>query len=269
MVSVVRRVVPAALVVFAVVGAAPPASAGPISALYLSTSSSAITVVQGDAVVDSWARRAYSEFALSVNGDVRTNASCPTCGAGSQYTLDGTFTGVSYAYPAGVGPDADDGTTDGYFNYLVSYGDGYVYRTSRDFSSASRLFSVGAGWLGITYDDTNQSLWVSQWNGSLVRNYSMAGLLLGSFSTGHSSNGALALDHADDTLWLVNNTGAGVLEQYSKTGARLGTGLAVGYTLGGEFDLGKTIVPEPSTLAMLGTAIAGLLARSRRAGRRF
>ena len=89
------------------------------------------------------------------------------------------------------------------------------------------------------------------------------GLLPGSFSTGHLSKGALALAPADGTLWLVNNAAGGVLEQYSKTGTRLGTGLAVGYTLGGEFDLGKTIVPEPSTLGMLGAAVAGLMARGR------
>ncbi len=71
------------------------------------------------------------------------------------------------------------------------------------------------------------------------------------------------MDHADNTLWLVNDDGSsagfGVLEQYSRTGTFVSTGLNVGFILAGEFDLGAaSATPEPSTWLLFFTAGLGL-----------
>jgi hypothetical protein len=62
--------------------------------------------------------------------------------------------------------------------------------------------------------------------------------VLGTFSTGHTQNMALALDHADDTLWLHDRTTQGTFEQWSKAGVLLNrvaiAGMASQNAVGGE-----------------------------------
>lgn len=242
--------------------------AGPTSKLYLSwtglTSGPGIAVVQGNSVVSTFGY-AYggAEVPIAVDGDVRTAGYIGGSPRGGQYTLGGTPTGTSYSLPAAIA-SAYDSTTDGSHNYFVDHAAGGVYATDRDYSNLTLLFNLVPGYLGITYDETNNSLWISSWfAGPGVANYSLTGTLLSSFSTGHFYNGALALDHADQTLWLVDNEITGNLEQFSKSGVFLSTGLNAGLTYGGEFDLASARIPEPSSILLLGTA-ALLLARQRR-----
>lgn len=246
--------------------AAATAHAGPLSKMYLTytgiASYAGIGMVQGNSV-SSFAS-GYSggvEIPIAVDGDVRTTGYFPSLGPGGQYSLSGTPTGVSYANP---GFEAYDGTTDGSYNYVVDFRNGNVIRTGRDFQNPVTLFNVGGDHLGITYDPSNNSLWISGWGISDVTNYSMSGAVLSSFNTGLSFVGALALDHADNSLWLVDSGNTNELRQYSKSGSVLGSGPNVGYTLGGEFDLaGARSVPEPSTWLMLSGSLL-LLARRRR-----
>jgi hypothetical protein len=71
-----------------------------------------------------------------------------------------------------------------------------VYRLDRDWTNPVRLF--GAGGIGsLTYDETANSLWVSQFSNMTITQYTLADVVLSSFSTGHNQNMALALDHAD------------------------------------------------------------------------
>jgi hypothetical protein len=242
------------------------AQAGPTSPLYLTCTvtlrcNKVITVVQGNAVINTFPEvyivgPDVTEDPIAVSGDVRTVGIC--CGnVGGQYTLAGTPTGTYYALPA-IMRNAIDSTSDGTHNYLVDSVYGIVYQTARDFTNPTALFGVGQYNMGITFDASNNSLWISGgYNSSMVSDYSLNGTLLSSFSTGHYLNAALALDPADHTLWLVNDQD-GNLEQYSKAVVLLSTGPTVGYALGGEFNLEATPTPEPGTFLMLGSGILGL-----------
>jgi hypothetical protein len=246
------------------------AQAGPVSTLYLAgtyqlNGGSDIVVVQGNTITTF--PEAYAspyEIPIAVWGDVRTSGYYATINlTGGQYTLGGTPTGTVYTLlgisnPSGV----YDSTTDGSHNYLVAYGTGWVYQTARDFTNPIAVFNSDAAQLGITYDAANNSLWVSGYGNNIVTDYSLSGGSILSFSTGHS-NGALALDPADHTLWLVNSD-SGNLEQYSTAGVLLSTGPYVGLTYGGEFDLQPTATPEPGTFLMLGSGILGLASLLRR-----
>jgi hypothetical protein len=255
-----------ALVAVAFAGVAQ-AGPGPISPLYLTSgaggSCTDIQVVQGNSVIQTFPA-AYNpglECPIAVYGDVRTAGYVPGA-QGGQYTLGGTPTGTFYVLPSTVGPGFDS-TSDGSHNYLVDWDFGTVYQTARDYTNPTALFGTGRGYeLGITYDTSNQSLWIANWLNNTVSDYSLSGVVLSSFSTAYGYPSALALDPADHTLWLVNRY-TGNLEQYSTTGVLLSTGPYVGIAQGGEFNLAPT-TPEPGTLIMFGSGILGLAGVLRR-----
>ncbi len=246
------------------------ALAGPSSPLYLTYTTdlnggNSIVVVQGNGVINSFAE-AYGppdEVPIAVWGDVRTAGAFPGW-HGGQYSLTGTPSGTVYPMTS-IASSAYDSTTDGSHNFLVDYSYGFVYQTARDFTNAVPLFTAGGLYnLGITYDKTNNSLWISEWGGTTVTDYSLSGTVISSFDTGHYFNGALAMDPATHTLWLVDDENTFELEQYSTAGALLSTGPYVGYALGGEFDMGGTPTPEPGTLILFGPGIVGLAGLVRR-----
>lgn len=238
--------------------AAGAASAGPVGSYYASLSGARIAVVQGNAMVNSWAAQNGCEWSINVYNDVRTNPAGNGCGAGAKYTLGGSYTGVNYAEEVSGYQDTDDSTTDGQYNYTVSYATGAVIRTDRDFLGATTLFNAGSSSLGITYDETDNSLWIIGFSSNVLRHYSMTGTLLNSLTLSSNVTGGLALDHLDQTLWMVDTSGTMV--QFSKTGQFLQSGLTIGYTLGAEFDFATANtgrLPEPATLGLLGVALAG------------
>src|ERR1019366_3973536 len=178
------------------------AGPGPVSPLYLSCPNYTlnILVVQGNSIIQNipTAYNTQGEFPIAVWGDVRTTGDWYGAPVGGQYTLAGTPTGTSYVLPSAFS-EVLDSTTDGTHNYLADVVSGGVYQTARDFTNPILLFYAGA-WndVGITYDATNNSLWVSGWdNNFTVSDYSLNGTLLSSFSIGHDRNAALALDPAD------------------------------------------------------------------------
>jgi hypothetical protein len=244
------------------------AGPGPTSTLYLTYSQAGtfnnIVVVHGNSVT-SFAE-AYGppeEVPIAVWGDVRTAGAFPGW-HGGQYSLAGTPTGTVYPMTS-IASSAYDSTTDGSHNYLLDYDYSIVYQTARDFTNPLALFTSNDPYnVGITYDAANNSLWIAGFGATtVVTDYSMNGTIITSFDTGNYSNGALALDPADHTLWLVDGS-TGNLDQYSTAGVLLSTGPYVGYTLGGEFDLGATPSPEPGSLVMFGSGILGLAGLVRR-----
>jgi hypothetical protein len=240
-------------------------AAGPISPLYLTAGVQGSNwVIQGSSAIQYLQQHPdnFGEYPIAVGTTVRTlHCLQDSPGFGSEYTLNGAYTGVDYA---GLGSITGfyDGTRDASHNYSVDYRDGKVYRMGLDWSNPVMLFDTGFGAynaLGITYDPANNSLWVSQWTSGTVVDFSLNGSSLTSFSTPFASITCLALDHADNTLWMGTQGQQGTFYQYSRIGTNLGSqvypDLVSQNTLGGEFAFAA---PEPSTVALLAAGAAGL-----------
>jgi len=223
--------------------------AGPISDYYTTAwTNQGLYVLQGNTIKNHWTNAGTYELAIVVDDKVRTYSHNVGFN-GVEYTLDGSFTGKIYTND--LGANAHDGTTDGTYYYLFSHGSQTIYRFEKDWKNPQTLFSfTGLSRLGITYDPTDNTLWISGWGTGLVEHYTMSGVLLGSFAT-DTYTSALALDHADGTLWLSVDA-TSTFRQYTKSGTLLSTVTFSGITggiYGGEFAFGS--VPESSTLLCL------------------
>ncbi|MBU6387386.1 MAG: PEP-CTERM sorting domain-containing protein [Planctomycetes bacterium] len=213
---------------------------------------------------------AVRTFPIAVNTDVRTLGYAPG-EVGSKYALDGSL--LSSGYTHNLTESLSDGTTDGTYNYAVSWASGTVYRFTTDWETPTYLFSANLGGStpgGITYDSSDNTFWFSEDRGGYVWNYSKDGMLLSSFNTGLSIDWNLALNPEDKTLWFGSAFGTS-LYQFSKTGTMLGSYSPTGYDAAsfysGEFSVYQSpAVPEPSTLAIfgIGAGIAGLKARKKK-----
>lgn len=194
-------------------------------------------ILQGGVVTLSWHTAVGTgthQYPLAVTTTVRTMGA-DVGWAGAEYDLIGNDLTTRYAHPPGP-IYAWDGTTDGLSHYTID-SNGHVYRLDQTWANPVQLFDAGS--IGsLTYDPTNDSLWVSQFGTTNITEYSLTGTVLRSFSTGHLQNMALALDHADGTLWLHDRRTMGTFEQWSKTGQLLARfavpGLSGQNALGGE-----------------------------------
>lgn len=265
---------------------AAPALAGPVSTLYLASFTTArIYSIQGDAVSAGAPTYCnHCEVPIAVDGDIRTLST--SGGTGGQYRLDGSQTGVTYGpgLAANAGVILSDGTTDGLRNYAVSIQSGgglsAVYAFGRDWSDGHQLFAIDfrIDADGITYDPTNQSLWITGTYSfdnvtyGLMRNYALDGTLLTQFYAGEYGGAGLAMDYADGTLWTTRGP-TQYFDQYTRDGTLLQTVsyaalLGQGGRHGIEFDLaGDTrTLPEPASglLAALALALGAAVRRHAR-----
>lgn len=239
--------------------------------LYLTTYSvespygNAIYEVRDNQVLASFAAHTSGAYAIAVAEDIRTTGRYRG-ETGSQYALDGTYTGTDFPF-SGFGPVLD-GTTDLEHNYVVDLYDGWLYQTSRKWSSARPLFRVGLDqeFSGVTYDFTDDSFWVSGYLRDEIRHFDMEGHLLGTFRAAGLFSTFIALDHGTGILWLRDYDDADELYAFTKSGRRLGSirvsGLGSWRPVGAEFGA----VPEPRT----GWAVIfGILMAMPRHRRRF
>lgn len=244
-----------ALVLVAVGSIAPQALGGPLGELYLTSKTehgggkSTITVVQGTTVNRSWNAQHGNEIPIAVGSTVRTLGllNVPAPGdVGAEYSISGLATGTAYPMPISSPPTVQflDGATDGVsHNFAWDINNNTAYQFDLNWANPQILFTLTDtnSRAGITFDPTNDSLWLSGYGSSTIEDRSLAGGLLSSFTVGHIQNTALAFDPADGTLWMGTSTLLGTFQQYSRSGQLLGSqfyaSLTATGTLGGEFQL--------------------------------
>jgi hypothetical protein len=245
--------------------AAGAAAQGPVSSYYLIAGDQRTDWrVQGTNVLNSWSQVVDTEYPVAINGGIVKTTGVGQGLTGAGYSLSGTDTGSRYTNPAPVG--MYDGASDGTHNFGVDYSSGDVYQFDANWGSPTVLFGGlgGGNYLGITYDPTNNSLWISRWNSTTVEDRSLGGTVLSSFNLPFASISCLAMDYADNTLWMGSQNTFGTFYHYSRAGASLGqvtyASMTAQNTLGGEF----APVPEPASLAVVGLGLLALRRRRQR-----
>ena len=232
---------------FSFSGSIAPASAG---ILYLDDGDGRINYAVNTAtatVINSWTNAVSSRtFPIAVDGDIRTTG-YQTGETGALYNLSGVYQGTNYVLPS-TSDTFSDGTTNGTYNYAVSWANGDVYQFSRNWTNPTFLFSAGVAEGGISYDASNNSLWLSRDRASGISDWSLSGSQLSSFNTPQagSQDWDLALDPTDNTLWIGTYTTT-TLNHYAKNGTYLGSETISGLThassfFSGEFNLAASAV---------------------------
>lgn len=246
---------------------------GPVSTYYVTAGDQHhVHAIQGTSITHTFTTASGGrEYPLFVLDSAIVTSGSIGSEAGRVYTLAGVAGSTVIPFSLSSG-SAWDAATDGTNAYLLDYSYGIVYRANLDYSNPVVLFSGlgSSAFLGITFDANNNSLWISGWTSNEVRNYSLSGTLLSSFTGPTTSLTSLALDPATGTLWMGSQQQQGTFWEYSRAGTQLQSvtfsSLVNENTLGGEFAF--MAVPEPATWAQLvaGAALFALGAL-RRPGR--
>lgn len=184
---------------------------------------------------------------------------------GAEYDLSFNATGTVYSGDPSFS-EMLDGTTDGAgTNYAVSWSGLGVIVFDGNFENGSVLFNPPFNPIGITFDPSNNSLWLANDDDGTVHNYTLGGSFLSSFDPGLSGRTCcLAYNPADDTIWMGEND-ENTLYQYSKAGVQLDSVTPAGWSpsnnFGAEIQRGSSspsFSPVPG-LSQSGLAILALL----------
>lgn len=201
-------------------------------------------------------------FGIAVAGDVRTYGYAnPERGGG--YDLAGNSNGNIYTYNAGSA--IADGTTNGVdTNWAIDFF-GTVYKYDRNWANGQQVWSA-QGYGGITYDPTDNTLWLSADRSAGIAHYDLNGNPLGGFNTVGGLDWDLAYEPTSNSLWVSQafNGPNTTLYNYDKNGTLIQSfsvpGLGAASFFGGEFEIGR--VPAPGAAALMG--LGGLVASRRR-----
>ena len=195
--------------------------------------------MKGETYIEADNQTGAPEHPLYIMGKIRT-ASMLYAGPGARYGQGLSPDGKTYTNY--VADQIWDATSDGCKVYTVNFDTGDVIRADLDWSNPEILFTLDPAhqYLGITYDPSDHSLWVSEWDGDVIRNLDMEGNHLGSFTAHRTHLTCLGLDHATGLLWVGSALHKGEFRGYTRVGAWSGI-VHHGFdyaTYGGEFDLG-------------------------------
>jgi hypothetical protein len=242
---------------------------GPASRYYLADADATrLQVVQSGTVVDDWSTVPRLS-PLAVSGSVRAynvGTLSPIhsfTGPGVEYTLEGLPTGATYPWQQGPTGQLLDGATDGFaWNFAAEWdGQNGIWRYDRGWKNPVRLFTSYRT-IGITYDRSAGTLWISQDFGA-IQQVDLAGVILSQFSPGTPGRwGALAWEPSTNTLWAKDNFSA-TMRQWSKDGTLLQEISVAGLSsniIGGEFSM----IPEPATFLCLIIGALGLITFAQR-----
>ena len=211
----------------------------------LSGDQATFSVIQNGVLLRSWpvtpGTNQY-QYPMVVRDTIRTMGA-NAGDIGGEYDHTGVDLGARYVHPAGPGR-CWDGTTDGVNFFAIDSGGG-VWRFDDTWENPALLFNAG-GIGAVAYDTTDDTMWVSQFGTNTITNRTLAGAIIRQFSTGHTQNMALAIDPADDTLWIHDRTTQGTFEQWSKDGVMLAriavAGMNTQNALAGDFKFGAPAV---------------------------
>ena len=139
---------------------------------------------------------------------------------GQSHSLLGVPSGVTYQYPPIANAAFWDGATDGVFIYSVDYHNGGVYKFNADWTNPQLFFVTPPDYLGITFDVTTNTIWISVFH-RLVEHRMLNGSLISFFTVPFTSISCLALDPADHTLWMGSQANEGTFINTPKPGCNL------------------------------------------------
>ncbi len=187
-------------------------------------------VVQNGAIVRQFTRTStFDGPALVVQGTVKMYGQAGG-NIGREYDYNGNLLAGSYTNSGFV--DCYDGATDGTRNWTISHNDFAnnfaVLLGDGDWGSVGVSFVPNRRSSGITYDATDDTLWITNNVGGSdrVQHYDTSGNFIGEFSVALTNGGGygIALDPADQTLWITGAFGTlGQIFQFDKSGNPLQT----------------------------------------------